>query len=321
MVGQTGTPFISAFAVPVLIGFLAFACLPSTSQAGPPTPTASQPDLDQRDAKKVFGGIAAAVPGAPEAFGKYDRGCIAGAKKLSTNGPGWQVMRPSRNRMWGHPMLLAYLRRLAQEVRTQDHLSGILVGDMSQPLGGPLLGGHASHQIGLDADLWYRLMPPTTLSAPERETLAAESVVDLKTLTVNGALWGEEQIKLLHRAASHSDVARIFVHPAVKRALCESVREGADKAWLSKVRPWWQHNDHFHIRLSCPAGNAACIPQPPLAGDDGCGTELDEWFKKLRAPPPPKSAKPSPLPKPVLMADMPEGCRALIRRVDALAHP
>jgi penicillin-insensitive murein DD-endopeptidase len=266
------------------------------------------PAPDQREAKKAFGAIEVAVQRAPRAIGQYDRGCVAGAQKLPITGPAWQVMRLSRNRMWGHPVLIAYIRTLASDLQRLDGSPGLLVGDMAQPIGGPLLGGHASHQIGLDVDLWYKPMPSHTLSLEEREHLAADNVVDRQTLTTD-ALWSAAQVKLLHRAASYPEVARIFVHPAVKKTLCETA--GADRAWLRKIRPWYQHDDHFHIRLNCPSGSPECVAQPPISADDGCGQELDDWFKKLRTPAK-KPKKPSPPAKPMLVADLPKECQALL---------
>jgi penicillin-insensitive murein DD-endopeptidase len=200
---------------------------------------------DKREAKKAFGAIKApAGQASPQAIGRYERGCVAGAQKLPMNGPAWQVMRLSRNRDWGHPVLLSYVKKLAAGAKALDGWPGLLVGDMAQPIGGPLLGGHASHQIGLDADLWYSPMPGHVLSAAEREELAAVNLVDAASLTVAKPAWTEAHAKLLRRAASYPDVARIFVHPAIKKALCESA--GEDRAWLQKIRPWYKHDDHFH---------------------------------------------------------------------------
>jgi penicillin-insensitive murein DD-endopeptidase len=272
---------------------------------------------DQREAKKVFGAIKAPAGQPPQAIGQYDRGCVAGAQKLAITGASWQVMRLSRNRVWGHPSLIAYIRTLANDAKRLDGWPGILVGDMAQPLGGPLLGGHASNQIGLDADLWYKPMPAHTLSAEEREQLAADNMVDKPSLTVDKAVWSDAQIKLLRRAASYPEVARIFVHPAVKKALCEAA--GTDRTWLRKIRPWYQHDDHFHIRLNCPPGSSACTAQAPIAGDDGCGEELDNWFKKLRAVPRKPSTKPPVAPKPMLVSDLPNECQALLLTAERAA--
>jgi penicillin-insensitive murein endopeptidase len=265
---------------------------------------------DSREAKKAFGAIKAPAGEAPpQAIGHYDRGCVAGSQKLPMTGPAWQVMRLSRNRFWGHPALLSYVKKLAADAKASDGWPGLLVGDMAQPIGGPLLGGHASHQIGLDADLWYSPMPGHVLSAAEREELAAVNLVNAASLTVAKPAWTEAHAKLLRRAASYPEVARIFVHPAIKKALCETA--GEDRAWLQKIRPWYKHDDHFHIRLNCPAGSPACVAQPPLPPDDGCGKELDDWFKKLRAVPR-KPVKPPKPPKPMLVSELPLECQALL---------
>src|SRR5690554_2598695 len=120
-------------------------------------------------AKELFG--KATVPAAlePEAIGFYARGCLAGGEELATDGPAWQAMRLSRNRNWGHPRLVALIERLATEAREHDGWPGLLVGDISQPRGGPMLTGHASHQVGLDADIWFTPMPERRLTRKERE--------------------------------------------------------------------------------------------------------------------------------------------------------
>ncbi len=268
---------------------------------------------DDREAKRVFGQVKASAGVPAQAIGQYDRGCVAGAQRISVSGAGWQAMRLSRNRFWGHPVLLAYIAKLAADVTRLDGWPGILVGDMAQPIGGPLLGGHASHQTGLDADFWYAAMPGHTLSADERERFAAQNVVDQAALTVDKNLWTEAHVKLLRRAASYPEVARIFVHPAVKKALCDAA--GADREGLRKIRPWYKHDDHFHVRLVCPPGSPACASQAPVGADDGCGKELDDWFKKLRAPPT-KPKKLLPPPKPMLVSDLPKECQALLRAAE-----
>src|SRR3954468_3138675 len=105
----------------------------------------------------------------PEVIGSYSRGCLRGAVELPATGPGWEVMRTSRNRNWGHPSLIAFVERLAAETRRAGG-PGILVGDMAQPRGGPLRYGHASHQIGLDVDVWLTPPPNRILTPDERES-------------------------------------------------------------------------------------------------------------------------------------------------------
>jgi penicillin-insensitive murein endopeptidase len=270
-------------------------------------------------AKQLFGTVKTSAPLAARAVGWYAKGCLAGAKPLAVDGPGWQVMRLSRNRMWGHPDLIALVERLARETTANKEWSGLLVGDISQPRGGPMISGHASHQVGLDADIWLTPMPDRTLTRREREDLSATSMLASYD-AVNPKEWGEGQVKLIKRAASYSAVERVLVHPAIKKALCEAADKN-DRAWLSKVRPYFGHYYHFHMRIGCPKGSTNCQHQPPVPGDDGCNAELKDWLKKVApkkkppveaAKPPVKPAKPAP-PKPAMtLADLPADCKAVL---------
>ena len=111
------------------------------------------------------------------AIGYYPRGCLQGGVELPVDGPNWQVMRLSRNRNWGHPELVKFLERFAPLAAKATGWKGILVGDMAQPRGGPLPFGHASHQIGLDVDIWFMPMPNHELSKKEREEISASDLV------------------------------------------------------------------------------------------------------------------------------------------------
>ncbi|WP_035484816.1 penicillin-insensitive murein endopeptidase [Geminicoccus roseus] len=257
-------------------------------------------------AKELFGGQAVPSAGVPRVFGSYAKGCLAGAASLPANGDGYQAMRLSRNRMWGHPDLVALIERLAVAAR-QDGWPGLLVGDMSQPRGGPMRTGHASHQIGLDVDLWLTPMPDRDLSAGERETLGAVSMLEPGTRRVDPAVFGSPQVAVIRRAALEPEVARIFVHPGIKQALCQAA--GTERDWLRKVRPWWGHDAHFHVRLACPAGQADCQPQEPPPPGDGCGEELEWW---LGDEPWARPALPAPPPPPLRLADLPASCAPLV---------
>lgn len=241
------------------------------------------------------------------AIGSYARGCLAGAVALPVDGPAWQAMRLSRNRNWGTPHLIAFLEKFAVEARKHDDWPGLLVGDMSQPRGGPMLTGHASHQIGLDADIWLTPMPSRTFSAKEREDISAVSMVIKEKRQIDRSVWTDNRARLIRRAAREPEVSRIFVNAAIKKALCDFA--GSDRAWLRKVRPWWGHDYHFHVRLACPPGFAGCKDQDAPPPGDGCGAELASW---LKPPPPPKNSKPA-RPKPELtMKDLPADCSRLL---------
>ncbi len=262
-------------------------------------------------AKEVFGHQKQPAPLAARAIGSYARGCLAGAKPLPINGPAWQAMRLSRNRNWGHPVLISFLERLAKEAQKKDGWHGLLVGDLAQPMGGPMLSGHASHQIGLDADIWLNPMPDRTLSSQERETRSAISMLAEDGVSVDQKKWTPEHAKLIKRAASYPEVARIFVHPAIKKALCGWA--GKDRGWLSTIRPWWGHHYHFHVRLSCPPDSAGCMNQAAVGSSDGCGREVERWLRKMRKPKtPPKPKKPR-KPKPSMrLSELPPDCATLV---------
>ena len=66
--------------------------------------------------------------------------------------------------------------------------------------------------------------------------------------TVDPDKWTPLHTKLIKRAASYPEVDRIFVHPAIKKVLCEQA--GEDRVWLAKVRSWWNHYYHFHVRIA-----------------------------------------------------------------------
>jgi penicillin-insensitive murein endopeptidase len=257
-------------------------------------------------ANELFGGFTAPAPAPqPRVIGGYSKGCLAGAVALPSDGPGWQAMRLSRNRTWGHPSLIAFVERLAREAQAEGW-PGLLVGDLAQPRGGPMRTGHASHQIGLDVDLWLTPMPERRLSAEERESLGAVSMLRDGTREVDPARFGPLQVAVIRRAARDPEVARIFVHPGIKQALCAAA--GSDRGWLQKVRPWWGHDAHFHVRLACPADQPLCRDQDSPPDGDGCGAELAWWLSDEPWLPKP----PGPPPKPLMLADLPEECRAVV---------
>ena len=130
----------------------------SKEPAAEETPV-KEPLAKEPPANELFGAAPGPAPLAARAIGSYARGCLAGAVALPINGPDWQVMRLSRNRNWGHPRLIDFLERFAADARNLDGWPGLLVGNMSQPRGGPMVTSHSSHQIGLDVDIWLTPMP------------------------------------------------------------------------------------------------------------------------------------------------------------------
>jgi penicillin-insensitive murein endopeptidase len=246
--------------------------------------------------------------------GFYSNGCLAGAVALPVTGPEWQVMRLSRNRNWGHPTLIRFLENLAAKVHKAGDWNGLLVSDMSQPRGGPMITGHASHQVGLDADIWLTPMPGYELNRQEREELSATMMVAEDRKDIDPEVWTSGQTTVIKAAARDPRVERIFVNAAIKKALCRDT--DPDRDWLNRVRPYWGHDYHFHVRLRCPSDSPDCRPQPPPPPGDGCGKELDWWFTDAVLHP-----KPTPFPKhpkpELTMANLPPACRGVLAAPDA----
>ncbi len=321
----TGTPAPVAAVDPAAAGAPA-QVMPIVPDAVPPADAKAEPERPVAiPAKMLFGAAKGPSLLQARAIGTYSRGCLAGAVALPVDGPAWQAMRLSRNRNWGHPKLVKLVEKLATTAQKEDSWPGLLVGDISQPRGGPMLTGHASHQLGLDADVWLTPMPGRTLTRKEREEISATSMLDKTDLAVDPAVFTEKHVKLIKRAASFPDVERVLVHPAIKKALCQAA--GTDRGWLGKVRPIQGHYYHFHIRIGCPEGSAGCAPQKPTTGEDGCSKEVDEWLARLappKTPPPPKPPgwKPAP-PKPeIAITQLPPDCRMVLESgADGVAVP
>ncbi len=241
--------------------------------------------------------------GPAQAIGGYAAGCIAGAQPLPGEGTGFQVIRMSRQRYYGHPELVGYLRDFGRKVAAAG-LGTALIGDMGQARGGPMSFGHASHQSGLDADVWLRLdLPP--VSRKGRESLTEIKYVDYARMRVT-ADWSERHAQLVRIAAGDPRVARVFVNPAIKLAMCRN--SWPDRAFLRKLRPWHGHDGHMHVRLRCPAGSPQCEEQAALPEGDGCGEELDSWLDSAA----PAVERPAAKPRPRAVT-LPPACKAVLR--------
>lgn len=239
-----------------------------------------------------------AVIGSPAA------GCLQGAVPLIEDEHSFQVLRKARNRNWGHPATVSFVADLAAAAKQAGIAGPLLIGDMAQPRGGPMPAGHGSHQNGLDVDIWFRL-PAKPLSRAEIE--APRPVTMVNGTNVDRRAWGPAQARLLELAARTPGVDRIFVNPAIKKAACRSVPADGDRDWLRRLRPWWGHDEHFHVRLACPADSPDCEGQKPMPEGDGCGAELESWLTKPTWPAPPSRPH-------VQSRPLPEACAGLAEK-------
>jgi penicillin-insensitive murein DD-endopeptidase len=245
-------------------------------------------------------------PGPSAAIGFYSRGCLAGGKALPIDGVGYEAIRLERRRMFGHPAVIDFIQSLGARGKAEG-LPRFRVGDVAQARGGPLPYGHLSHETGLDADIWFTfdtgpLPPPGQRDFPELGSVLTPAG------KIDPHLFGRGQVELLRLAAADPRVDRIFVNPAIKRALCDGYGKATSdgSAWLRLLRPWYGHDDHFHVRLRCPDDSPDCESQEPVGPGDGCDADLD-WGRPNKTPPKPPVAAP-------VRPQPPAACMALLKQ-------
>ena len=269
-----------------------------------PLQAVSEPEARQLFGVKKINASMASYP-----YGSYAKGCLAGAVPLPETGSTWQAMRLSRNRNWGHPKIIEYIKDLSAKATTLPGWDGLYIGDISQPRGGPMISGHRSHQIGLDVDIWMLPAANLKLRKKSRENISSVSLQKSNGAYVNSK-WTQSHHRLLKAAASDKRVARIFVFPGAKVKMCKE--EKGHRDWLRKIRPWWGHHYHFHVRLKCPTGPSNCENQTPPPVGDGC-KEAQGWVNRILNPTAPDPDAPKPKPRrELVMMYLPKQCRQVL---------
>ncbi len=201
----------------------------------------------------------------PEAIGEYALGCLQGAQTFTGQEKGLHFSQMKRGRYWGHPDLIKLLTSAGAEFYKMNRT--LIIGDLSQSRGGPTMTGHNSHQNGLDVDIWFKM--PAASEQISLRVLETEDMRPVKEL-------GEDQIKLIKYFTQDASVERIFINAAFKKKLCLDNKLTPEEH--HKLRAWWGHDDHIHVRLKCPSDSPACVPQKAIPAGDGCGEDLNWWF-------------------------------------------
>jgi len=252
-----------------------------------------------------WGQVSTPTAGPPQSIGFYTAGCLQGAQALPLDGPGYEVIRISRNRYWGQPVTLDFIKTLSEKVRAAGQ-APLYIGDIGQPRGGPAVSGHASHQTGLDADIWFERQPGPPLAPAQRENPRLRSLVRADDNGIDDGVFTPQHVTLLRLAAEMPWLDRIFVNKWIKQRLCQTVT--GNRAWLNKLVVWVGHDEHFHVRLHCPPGNPQCQPHAGYYADDGCGEPLDLWFTR-----PPVKLPPPDAPQAPYRPKLPAACAAVLK--------
>ena len=240
-----------------------------------------------------------------EPVGNYNNGCIFNSHSLKVSTDTYQVAHPRKQRYFGDESMVRFIERYSAAVK-KNGVGNVLVGDVSTRYGGRLNTGHASHQNGLDADIEFYLdrINPKDLDKPHANILVTR---DKKT---TNSLFNRKYYDLIMLAAKDPLVERIFVSPAIKVKMCEMTADENMHKYLHKIRPWFGHTEHFHVRLRCPAHAADCEKQTPIPEMNTIAEEKEEalsWF----LPPPTDVAKNiQKKPKP----ELPARCERLAHR-------
>lgn len=171
---------------------------------------------------------------------------------------------------WGLEPLVGMIDRAARAVRKQFTDSVLSVGHLSRPGGGEI-DRHASHESGRDADLGFYVK--NQLGKP----LYADHFVAFKgdgtASTWPGASFDDARnwaliASIVGDASAH--VTHVFVAAPLRARLLQYAEKiGASLAirtraaeLMAQPRGALPHDDHFHVRIACPAGMDKCIEQP-----------------------------------------------------------
>lgn len=269
------------------------------------------------DAFNPWESITTPSSGTHEIFGGYNDGCVRGALAPQETGVGYQYVQLSRNKFWGHRSANSFVEDLGKKLRPTG--ISFLVADVSMPRGGPFTWDHASHQVGLDIDIEYLLDPRSLqrpLTAEERERLPKYYLADTDANEVIRENWSEKHVAMLRAAAEDSRTLMIFVHPSIKRKICQTPSNR--QPWLTKIQPWWDHHEHFHVRLKCPAdGSSPNCRAKAEPTEIGCDSEelawwfSDEWRRMYEARKKWQKDNPNPTPEP--LPALPSQCQTILK--------
>lgn len=167
--------------------------------------------------------------------------------------------------VWGHPDLISLLERASHVVAKKFPGSVLGVGQMSRKSGGDV-GGHASHESGRDADVGFyrksgkaKMLDARSFSKVAKDGKSADGSLfdDARNWAFVEALLTDPKVRVNHIFVVKHLRTRMLAE-AARVGAAERVRERAAEV-LMQPRHAQPHDDHFHIRIGCPAGSDACV--------------------------------------------------------------
>ncbi len=194
---------------------------------------------------------------------------------------------------WGTRELVELIDRSAREVRKRFPDATLGVGHLSRKGGGEL-DHHHSHESGRDADIAFYLTD-----------VAGRSVFRERfvTIGVNGLANDGSHLRF-DDARNWALVTAILTDPRARvthvfvvahlraRLLAYGARVGAPIALRNRVAETLMqphhalpHDDHFHVRIGCPANSPACLEYPLAANGKPAFAQLQKKGSKVGKPP------------------------------------
>jgi len=183
---------------------------------------------------------------------------------------GFEIIYPGRKNYYSTDDMKNVVIAMGQF--NQKYMNGyaVSIGDLSSQKGGQL-GRHASHQMGLDADIAY-YFDDRSIQKGLVDAVGAKKPIR--------SFMAEEQWALFKAMVAQGNVDRIFIHAVLKKELCNiATRTGELKSGehdslafnvMRVLRPEPNHDDHFHLRLKCSTAQPRCRQMAPPAKASGC---------------------------------------------------
>jgi penicillin-insensitive murein DD-endopeptidase len=171
---------------------------------------------------------------------------------------------------WGLEPLVAMLDRAARAVRRQFPGAVMSVGHLSRAGGGDV-EQHRSHESGRDADVGFFVRSATgrELLAPHFVPFRADGTAptwpgayfdDAKNWALVSALVGDPDAHVTHLFVAAPLRARLLAFAERARAPQETRMRAAEL--MQQPRGVLPHDDHFHVRIGCPARMSGCVENP-----------------------------------------------------------
>ena len=166
----------------------------------------------------------------------------------------------SEGKSYGHPALVLMLERSAKELQRAATGSVLVVGDLSDANGGPL-SGHRSHQSGRDADVAFYVLDENG------KQIVLDHYVKFdahgKALDGSGYVFDDWRNWLLVESwvrDRRAGLSHIFIsRPLRQRLISYASKQPAFRQYVPEVSALLKqpeegepHDDHFHVRVSCP---------------------------------------------------------------------